>query len=191
MVCSSIADCHGPAGVPCWPPDVTVCLFLPTESAPEPAYGPGAHRARSRVRSGALSGPGAHRVRSRARIRSGSPQSPLQSPLWGPLWSGSPQIPLRSLLWSGRPLKWWFSAPPWWPPALPAPPWHPCLALSPSPLPLHRPGLPSIPLIRLRSPSLLDILISGVVFVEHLESASYRVGVVSRSCWCALVGHQM
>ncbi len=89
------------------------------------------------------------------------------------------------------PLKWWFSAPPWWPPALLAPPWHPCLPLFPGPLPLHGPGPPSLSLICLRPTSLLDILISGLVFVEHLESASYRVGVVSRSCWCALVGHQM
>ncbi len=53
------------------------------------------------------------------RVRSESPQSPL--------------------------LKWWFSAPPWWPPALPAPPWHPCPPLLPGPLPLHGPG-PTIPL---------------------------------------------
>ncbi len=77
------------------------------------------------------------------RVRSESPQSPL--------------------------LKWWFSAPPWWPPALPAPPWHPCPPLLPGPLPLHGPGPPSLYLIRLRPTPLLDII--WFWCVERLESA--------------------
>ncbi len=44
-----------------------------------------------------------------------------------------------------------------WPPALPAPPWHPGLPLPPGPLPLHGPGPPSLPLIRLWPTSLPDI----------------------------------
>ncbi len=57
------------------------------------------------------------------------------------------------------PFKWWLSAPsrwcptlmtPPWPPALPFPLWHPCLPILPGPFPLHGPGPPSLPQIRLR-----------------------------------------
>ncbi len=61
-------------------------------------------------------------------------------------------------------------APPW-PPALPAPPWHPGLPLPPGPLPLHGPGPPSLPLIRLWPTSLLDFFFFSVLVVEHLGSA--------------------
>ncbi len=73
----------------------------------------------------------------KSSLRPGSPQSPLrsrslQSPLKSSLHpgspqslllSGSPQSPLRSVgPQVTAPLKWRFSAPPWWPPALPARP---------------------------------------------------------------------
>ncbi len=58
-----------------------------------------------------------------------------------------------------------------WPPALPAPPWHPCLPQSPGPLPLHGPGPPSLPLIRLLSTSLLNFFVfsGGVSGIRSLK----------------------
>ncbi len=121
----------------------------PTESAPEPApfcESTGSAPEPAPIREPTESAP----------FREPTESAPEPSPVREPTESTHETAPL----------KWWLSAPPWWPPALPAPPWHPCLPIPPGPLSLHGPGPPSLPQMG-----------GG--------------GVVSRSCWCALTGPQM
>ncbi len=140
----------------------------PTESAPEPAP-----------------------------FREPTESAPEPAPFREPTESTSESAPFRELTESApepapvreptesthetAPLKWWLSAPPWWPPALPAPPWHPCLPILPGPLPLHGPDPPSLPQIPPPPPIFFSVFVCG----------ASGGGVVSRSCWCALTGPQM
>ncbi len=84
-----------------------------------------------------------------APVREPRESAPEPAPVREPTESATKPAPVQKPSESApgpAPLKWWFSTPPWWPPALlappwppalPAPPWHPCPPLSPGPLPLH------------------------------------------------------
>ncbi len=141
-------------------------------------FSPGAHRVRSRARSS----PGAHRVRSSPgahRVCSRVCPAPVDQRVNSRACSAPGAHRARSRACSApgahrvAPLKWWFSAPSWWPPALSVPPWHPCPFLSPGPLPLHGPGPPSLPLIRLQPtpppPRNVLVLVCGASGIRSLK----------------------
>ncbi len=170
----------------------------PTESAPESIPEPAPVREptdSAPVREPTESAPvRTHKVRSgssQSPLRSGSPQSPpqsgsSQSPLHSLLRSRSPQNPLKNpLLSSGGCLLHAAG------PTL-ASCSHPCLPIPPGPLPIHRPGPPSLHQIRLQpTPLLFSILVCGASGIRSLKGGWVCVTVLpmcpgATRCLCML-----